>query len=80
MFNRESPAQFENGIQPLVCIRPLRVVLCEKKLILLAGTGVSKVSSVACVFSPIKIHLSDYLKSLISRINEVIVFFNKISL
>ena len=32
-----------------------------------AGTGVWKISSVACGFSSIKIDYSDYLKSLISR-------------
>ena len=31
-------------------------------------------------FSPIKINFSDYLESLVSRINKVFVFFNKISL
>ena len=36
-------------------------------------------SSVACGFSSIKIDYSDYPKSLIRRINEVYVFFNKIS-
>ena len=41
---------------------------------MLAGTGVRKISSVACGFSSIKIDYSDYLKSLISRINEVFVF------
>ena len=41
--------------------------------ILLARTGVRKISSVACGFSPIKIHFSDNPKSLISRINEVYV-------
>ena len=46
----------------------------------LAGTGVRKISSVACGFNTIKIHFSDYPKSPISRINEVYVFFNKISL
>ena len=45
-----------------------------------AGTGVRKINSVACGFSSIKIHFSDYPKSLISRIKEVNVFFNKISL
>ena len=44
-----------------------------------AGTGVWKISSVACGSSSIKIDYSDYLKSLISRINDVYVFFpNKI--
>ena len=46
--------------------------------ILLARTGVMKISSLAWGYSPIKIHFSDYSKSLISRINEVYVFFNKI--
>ena len=46
---------------------------------MLAETGVRKISSVACGFSIVKIHFSDYLKSLISRINEVYVFFNEIS-
>ena len=40
--------------------------------ILLVGTGVRKISFVACGFSPIIIHLSVYPKSLISKINEVI--------
>ena len=52
----------------------------QKSSILLAGTGVRKMSSVACGFSSVKIYFSDYPKSLISRINEVYVFFNKISL
>ena len=46
-----------------------------KRLFLLAGTGVWKIGSVACGFSSIKIDYSDYPKSLISRINEVYVFF-----
>ena len=36
-----------------------------------------EISSVACGFSSIKIDYYDYQKSLISRINEVYVFFNK---
>ena len=48
----------------------------QKSSILLTGTGVRKISSVACGFSPTKIHFSDYPKSSISRINEVYVFFN----
>ena len=52
----------------------------KKKLHLLAGTGVLKISSVACGFSAFKIDYYDYQNSLISRINEVYVFFNKISL
>ena len=41
--------------------------------ILLAGTGVLKINSVACGFTPIKIHFSFYLKSLNSRIIEVYI-------
>ena len=44
--------------------------------ILFAGTGVRKICSV----SLIKINYSDYRKGLISRINEVYVFFKKILL
>ena len=52
----------------------------QKSSILLGGTGVRKISSLAYGFRPIEIHFSDYPKSLISRINEVYVFFNKILL
>ena len=51
----------------------------RKSSILLVGTGVRKISSVACGFSSIKTNYFDYPKGLISRINEVYVFFNKIS-
>ena len=47
----------------------------RKGSIVLARTGIRKFSSVACGFSPIKVHFSDYRKSLLSRINEVYVFF-----
>ena len=60
----------------------LCVVLCTKKSpFLLAGTGVWKISFVACGISSFKIDYSDNPKSLISRLNEVYVFFfNKITL
>ena len=45
-----------------------------------ARTGVRKISTVACGFSPIKIHYSDYQKCFINRINYVYVYFNKILL
>ena len=45
-----------------------------KSSLLIAGTGLWKISSVASGFSSIKIDYSDYPKSLISRINEVNVF------
>ena len=45
-----------------------------------APSGVRKIRSVPCGLSPLKIHFSDYPKSLFSRINEDYVFFNKISL
>ena len=37
------------------------------------GTGIRKMSSVACGFNSIKTDYSDFSKSLISRINEVYV-------
>ena len=43
----------------------------------MAGNGEVKISSVACRFSSIKIHYSNYPKSLISKINEVYVFIIK---
>ena len=49
----------------------------QKSSILLAGSGIDKISSVACGFSYIKIDYSVYPKSLISRINEVYVFSMK---
>ena len=48
----------------------------RKSAILFAGTGVRQINSVACGFSLSKSFFSDYPKSLISRINEVYVFFN----
>ena len=47
-----------------------------KSCIVLAVTGIRKNSNVACGFSPIKIHYSDYPK----RKKEVLSFFNKILL
>ena len=73
-FIRESPQQFNYLIMARVYVTALHVVLCTKKLLLVAGTGVWKISSVACGFSLIKIDYSVYLKSLISRLNEVYVF------
>ena len=52
----------------------------RKSSSLLAEPGVRKISSVACGFSPIEFHFSDHLNILIIGINEVYVFFNKISL
>ena len=43
---------------------------------LLTGSGVWLINSVACGFSSIKIDYYDYQKSLISRRNDVYVFFN----
>ena len=62
-----------------VCKAHYAEYYARKSSMLLGETGVTKISSVACAFSPIKIHFSDYPKGLISRINEVYVFFNKIS-
>ena len=46
----------------------------KKSSILLDRTGIRTISSVACGFSPIKLHFSDYLKSLISRIMKFMYF------
>ena len=54
-------------IKPRMYVR--HSIMYEKNCILLAGTGVRKISYVACGFSPIKIHRSEYL----TRINEVYV-------
>ena len=53
---------------------------CTKKLNFSAGTGVWKISSVACGFRSLKIDYSAYPKSLTSRVNEVYVPFNKIAI
>ena len=61
---RESPPQFENRIMAQVYVRSItRSTVCTKKLNLLAGAGVWKISSGA-----------NYLKRFIIRINEVYVF------
>ena len=72
---RESPPQFENRIIARVYVRSItRSTMCQKSSILFAGNAAVKISFVACGFSPVKIDYSDYLKSLISRINEVYIF------
>ena len=62
-----------------VCKEHYTKYYVPKCSILLAGTGVWKISYVTSEFSFNNIDYSDYPKSLISRINEVYVFFNKIS-
>ena len=70
--NQESPVQLKVQIKPQVYLwRILR-----SSMYVLAGTGIRNIISVACGFSSIKVHFSDYPKSLISRINEVYVFFH----
>ena len=72
---RESPPQFENRIMARMYVRSItRSTMYQKCSILLAGTGIWKISSVACGFSSIKMDYSDNPKSLISRINEVYGF------
>ena len=56
------------------------IVICNKKLNFVSRNWRMEISSVACGFSSIQIYHSDYPKSLISRINEVYLFFIKISL
>ena len=73
--SRESTAQFENRIKPREYVRRITRSTVQKSSILLARTGVRKISSVACEFSPLKI-----LILITCRINEVYVFFNKMSL
>ena len=60
-----------------VCKEHYAKYYAPKSSILLAGTGIWKVSTTACGFSSInfKIDYSDYLKTLNSRINEVYAFF-----
>ena len=54
--NQESLAQFENRIKPGVYVRRItHSTMYKKSSILLAGTGLRKISSVACEFSHIKI-------------------------
>ena len=57
-----------------VYVRSITRSTIPKSSISIAGTGVWKISSVACGFSSTKIDYSDYPKSLISRIYEVYVF------
>ena len=54
-----------------------RSTMYQKSSVLLAGTGICKISSVACEFSSIIIDYSDYPKSLISRKIKFIFLFNK---
>ena len=58
-----------------VCKEDCAKYYVPKSSILLAGTGIWKISSEACGFRSIKIDYSDYQKSLISRINEVFFIF-----
>ena len=69
-INRNMLAQFENQALD-VCTG---VVLRMKKLHFISRNWCK--GNVACEFSPIKIHYSDYPK----QINEVYVFFNIIPL
>ena len=76
---RQQSGKSENRIKPRVYVRRItHSTMFEKAFfaILLAETGVRKISSVACGFSPIKIHYFDDPKRFINRINEVYVFFS----
>ena len=57
-----------------------RTMYQKKHLNFVSWNWRMKISSVACGFSSIKIDIYDDQKSLISRINEVYLFFNIISL
>ena len=77
-FIREAMIRFSN-CGTGVCKEHYAYYYEPKSSILFAGNGPVKISSAACRFSPVKIDYSDYLKSFVSRIDEV-YFFHKISL
>ena len=79
-LNREGLAQLKNKIKPRVYIRHKRVVLCAKTIHFVNLDWHKENQFCSMWVQPYKIHFSDYPKSLISRIYEVYVFFNKISL
>ena len=66
----ENPRPFKNRIMVRVCVRSNTRSTMAKKLHFVSR----KIGSVACGISSIKIDYSDYMKRLISRINEVYVF------
>ena len=72
--NQESLTQFENRIKPRVYVRRIT----RSKLHFFNRNWHQENWFCNTWVQPI--HFSDYPKSLISRINEVYVFFNKISL
>ena len=63
--------RLNSRIKPRLYVR--RGTLYEKSYILLAGTGVMKISTVACGSSPIKIRYFDYPKHFIDRINAKVI-------
>ena len=71
--NHKSPAHIKNRIKPRVYVRHITRSKMYNKRLDFVGTSVRKISSVASGFSPIKIHFSDYLKSLINRIDEAAI-------
>ena len=77
MHSRKSATIPESNHGSGVCKENYAYYYVPKSFNLLAGTGVWKISSVACGFSSIKIDYFDYSKSVISRINEVYVFLIK---
>ena len=66
----ESPAQFETQIKPQVYVSRSTRSIMYKKLHFVSRNWRKKIISVACGISPIKIHPSDYPKTLISRKNR----------
>ena len=69
-INWECPAQFQNRIRPQVYVRRITRSTMYEKASFVSRNDIRKISSVACVFSPITIHYFDYLKRFINRINE----------
>ena len=75
----KSAAIPESNYDPDVCKEHYAWYYVPKSYILLARTGIWKISSVTCGFSSIKIDYSDYPKSLFSRINGIYAFSIKYS-
>ena len=78
--NQESQAQFETRIKYWVYVRRIMRCTMIEKAPFVSQNGVRKIGSVACGFRSIEIHFPDCLKSLISRLIENYVFFNKMTL
>ena len=70
-YNRENPAHFENQIKPRVYVK---YFISTKKLHFVSRNCRKENDLCSSGFNLIKIHLSDYLKSLIRRIMKYMYF------